>query len=232
MRCVHGLKESCLVLLLSPPKAVLFDWDNTLVDTWPIIHRALHETMQHWNMTPWTLDEVKLRVGKSLRDAFPAMFGAEWEAAGDFYMAAYRSLHLEQLKPLPEVLPMLVHVRESVPFVALVSNKKGDNLRKEVTHLGWDGYFDVAIGAGDAAYDKPHTAPAAMALSHVSLPMGKEVWFVGDTITDLECAEAGGMSGILYGNEEVPQEGMYRGFPFAHHARDHHELLALFKAVC
>ncbi len=213
------------------PKAVLFDWDNTLVDTWPVIHQALFDTMTHWNMTPWTLEEVKLKVGKSLRDAFPDMFGSEWEAAGDFYMDAYRSRHLLQLQPLADVVPLLEHVRRVVPFVGLVSNKKGDNLRKEISHLGWEGYFDVAVGAGDAEHDKPHTAPAKMALERAGLAMGKDIWFIGDTTTDLECATAGGMMSILYGNVEV-EKGIYRGFPFARHATDHQALLALFKNAC
>ena len=28
-------------LKLPKPKAVIFDWDNTLVDTWPLIHQAI-----------------------------------------------------------------------------------------------------------------------------------------------------------------------------------------------
>jgi phosphoglycolate phosphatase len=217
---------------LPRPTALLFDWDNTLVDTWPIIHQALHDTMTQWRMTPWTLEEVKLRVGKSLRDAFPDMFGEEWEKAGEVYMQAYRSYHLERLAPLPDVLPLLDYIREAAPFVALVSNKKGENLRKEVSHLGWEMYFDVMVGAGDAEHDKPHTAPALLALEKVGTAMDASVWFIGDTITDLECAEAGGMSAILYGDVEPEAAGQYRGFPFARHTRDHEELLALLKTYC
>ena len=217
--------------LVPPPKAVLFDWDNTLVDTWPIIHQALHDTMTRWRMTPWTLEEVKLKVGKSLRDAFPAMFGDAWEEAGDAYMKAYYSYQRE-LRPLADVLPVLEQVRQTVPFVGLVSNKKGENLRKEIVHLGWEKYFDAAIGAGDAEQDKPHTAPAEMALGQGGYATGKEVWFIGDTTTDLECAEAGGMTAILYGDVEVEKTGMYRGFPFQYHVPDHKALLALFKNAC
>ena len=30
---------------LRPPRALLFDWDNTLVDTWSVIHHALMATL-------------------------------------------------------------------------------------------------------------------------------------------------------------------------------------------
>ncbi|MFT5702654.1 MAG: phosphoglycolate phosphatase [Rickettsiales bacterium] len=30
------------------PKAIIFDWDNTLVDSWSVIHFALNKTMEKW----------------------------------------------------------------------------------------------------------------------------------------------------------------------------------------
>ncbi len=214
---------------LTPPKAILFDWDNTLVDTWPIIYQALHDTMVAWSMEPWSLEEVKLKVGKSLRDAFPELFAEDWERAGEYYMQRYRSYNLERLEALPDVLPVLEHVQQSHPFIGVVSNKRGDNLRTEVGHIGWEPYFDVLVGAGDATRDKPHPDPALLALDGTDISAGEDVWFVGDTITDLECAQAAGMTAILYGDVPVDSDNLYRGFPFAHHTRNHTELLALLR---
>ena len=216
---------------LPHPTAILFDWDNTLVDTWPIIHQALHETMTQWEITPWTLDEVKLRVGKSMRDAFPAMFGEDWEAAGDAYMAAYRRAHLDSLQALPDALFMLEAAHRAAAFIGIVSNKKGDNLRKEVTHMGWERLFHTIIGAGDAEQDKPNLAPALLALQSSKIIMTENVWFIGDTTTDLECAAAGGMTAILYGDVTPESPTHYRGFPYAAHVRDHKELEKLLRSA-
>tara|TARA_R100001086_G_scaffold137349_1_gene71705 strand:- start:1375 stop:1527 length:153 start_codon:yes stop_codon:yes gene_type:complete len=41
---------------LTLPRAVVFDWDNTLVDTWPIIHDALNHTFRAWGLREWTLE--------------------------------------------------------------------------------------------------------------------------------------------------------------------------------
>ena len=38
-------KNKKALLQLPKPKAVIFDWDNTLVDTWPLIHEAIDKTM-------------------------------------------------------------------------------------------------------------------------------------------------------------------------------------------
>ena len=53
------------------PKAVLFDWDNTLVDTWPVIHYALNSTFLAFEKEAWSIDDTMERVRLSLRDAFP-----------------------------------------------------------------------------------------------------------------------------------------------------------------
>ena len=57
------------------PRAFLFDWDNTLVDSWPIIHDALNVTLTAFGKEPWSLDETRSRVRKSMRDSFPKLFG-------------------------------------------------------------------------------------------------------------------------------------------------------------
>ncbi|MCI5050547.1 MAG: HAD hydrolase-like protein, partial [Rickettsiales bacterium] len=63
-----------MMVKLTRPRAILFDWDNTLVNTWPTIHEALNVLMREKGREEWTLDQTKANVKKSMRDAFPAMF--------------------------------------------------------------------------------------------------------------------------------------------------------------
>ena len=46
------------VTALTRPKAVLFDWDNTLVDSWAVIHAALNETLTAMDHPNWTRAET------------------------------------------------------------------------------------------------------------------------------------------------------------------------------
>jgi phosphoglycolate phosphatase len=209
------------------PTALLFDWDNTLVDTWPLIHRALHATQVKYGASVWDLEKVKAKVGKSLRDSFPEMFGDIWEEAGAFYTETYRSFHKDEFKLLPQVDGLLEFLVDYNVPVGLVSNKMGESLRREVNHMGLGAHFQVLIGAGDAKRDKPYADPAALALEKLSVPMNEQVWFIGDTITDLGCAKAGGMTGVLYGDVVIEGENRYLGHDFAHHVKNHHELIAL-----
>ncbi len=218
---------------LPEPKAVIFDWDNTLVDTWPIIHEALNTTFRQYGMPEWTMEMTLANVSQSMRDSFPKLFGSRWQAAGNAYRDHYRALHLGKLKPLPqsEAVLQTLEARGTACFV--VSNKLGPSLRQEVGHLGWNRYFTCVIGADDAARDKPHPDPVHLVLENTDITLTPDVWFVGDSEVDLACAEACGLSGVLYGEHALshPEYNAthYRGRPYHAHAQSHKELLALLK---
>lgn len=215
---------------LAAPHAVLFDWDNTLVDTWPIIHRALNLTLVHMGHEEWSFEKVKNNTKKSMRDAFPELFGDRWEEAAKHYQQSYRSLNLQHLNELPGAEAMLQALKARGVFMGAVSNKKGDTLRTELAHIGWDKYFDVAIGAGDAARDKPAGDPALLALKDYTGLRGLHVWFVGDTSVDLGCAAEIGATAILYGEDE-PVAALHEGFAFHAHVHDHAALTPLLMAA-
>lgn len=192
--------------MLSRPHVVLFDWDNTLVDTWPIIHLALHDTFHAFDLRPWTLDEVKARVKHSMRDAFPHLFGDRWEEAGEYYRNAYRSQYADRLAPLPGAEETLRHLSQDHNLtLGVVSNKQGPQLRKEVEVLGWQPYFQVLVGASDAARDKPHPDPVLLALKELGVaPSASGVWLLGDSDIDVECANRTGIAPVFYGTYEPP----------------------------
>lgn len=215
---------------LPKPRAILFDWDNTLVDTWPLIHEALNMTLRHMEHPEWSFAKVRGEVKKSMRDAFPGLFGDRWEQAAEHYQQSYRRIHLDRLIALADAEATLRAIPRAEVFVGLVSNKKGESLRKELAHLGWQKLVDIAIGAGDAEADKPSPAPVLLALKDTKLTPGPDVWFVGDTGIDLETAKNTGCTAILYG-DHVTDAGSYEGFPFAEHARDHAAMAALITAA-
>jgi phosphoglycolate phosphatase len=182
---------------LTRPRAVLFDWDNTLVDSWRVIHRALEATFVAMGVEPWSLEQTRGRVRLSLRDSFPALFGARWEEAAERYYENYRALHLAEIAPLPGAQELLDALARSRTYMGLVSNKNGIFLRQEVAQLGWQGYFGAVVGATDAPEDKPAPAPVHLALRDSGVEAGPEVWFVGDTEIDALCARNAGCVPVL-----------------------------------
>ncbi len=166
---------------LRPPRAILFDWDNTLVDSWATIHDALNFLMRAMGKPEWSLAETRERVRLSLREAFPLYFGERWEEARDIYLNRFREIHLDRLTVLPGRSAMLRQLAGQGIYLGIVSNKTGALLRREVARLGWAEMFGSIVGAGDAPADKPAPDPVHLALAPSGVPAGSEVWFVGDT---------------------------------------------------
>jgi len=185
------------------PRTILFDWDNTLVDTWQVIHAALNETLDALGRPRWSLAETRARVRHSAREAFPAWFGADAERAAKVFYDAFEARHLDALAPLPGAAALLAELESAGYDLAVISNKQGAYLRAEAAHLGWTGHFRALVGAGDAPRDKPAPEAVARALdgapagSPVGSGSGAPVWLVGDTDIDMACAHAAGLHPVL-----------------------------------
>lgn len=212
---------------LSRPRAILFDWDNTLVSSWEIIRDAMNVTLTRFGHEPWSMEDITSRVRKSMRDSFPELFGDQWEDARDVFYARFREIHVERLTLMPGA-QALIERAAMVPdlYLGIVSNKMGDHLRCEVEHLGWDQHFGGIVGATDAPADKPAIDPVLMALAGSGIQPGPDLWFVGDADVDMECAHNAGASGILI-RTEPPGEGEFSDFHPTRHVVDCHAFLDL-----
>ncbi len=184
------------------PRAVLYDWDNTLVDNWGTVRAALNHALVSFDLPAWDEEEARVRIKQSLRDSFPRIFGERWTEARDLFYGYFAAHHLDHLRPLPGGKSLLRRFAERGVYQAVVSNKTGKFLRAEAEALGWTQYFGRLVGAQDAPFDKPDIAPVRMALEPSGLEPGPQVWFLGDADIDMECAHGAGLVPVLIGQGE------------------------------
>jgi phosphoglycolate phosphatase len=203
----------------SRPRALVFDWDNTLVDTWGVIHDALNTTLEAFGHTPWTLDEARQRVRKSVRDRFPELFGDKWEDAAELFYRRYGEIHMSKLEAADGAAEMLEAFAGQGFYMAVVSNKRGDILRAEAEHLGWTRFFQMIVGATDAVRDKPAPYPIEMALAPAGYRPGRDVWYIGDADIDLDCAHRAGCVPVLV-RRAAPGSAEFEAYPPAFHFVD------------
>ncbi len=187
--------------MIPRPRAILFDWDNTLVDNWNVIAEAMNAAFDACDMPRWTIAETMARTRASLRDSFPRMFGARAKEAGRIFSGYFAERHLEQLREIPGAGDLLRGLAATGLHLGIVSNKRGRFLRLEAAHLGWTGHFQRLIGAADAPEDKPAVAPVDLALAGSGIARGPHVWFVGDADIDMACAVNAGCLPVLLRRE-------------------------------
>ena len=188
------------------PGAVVFDWDNTLVASWEIIHDSLRRTFLDLGRKPWSFDQTRAWVRRSMRDSFPDLFGADAGRAEELFYRHYRTHHLRLLTPLAGAARTLDLLRHNGMPLGVVSSKLGDLVREEAAHLGWSGRFRRIVGAEDAPADKPAPAAMALTLEGVGVTAGAEVWYVGDTGIDVTCARNASCVAVIV-SPDPPRDG-------------------------
>jgi len=183
--------------MANKPKAIVFDWDDTLANNWISIHRAMNAALSAMGHQNWSFEKVRTSVKLSLRESFPDLFGEHWEDAAEIFYKHIRQNHLKSLKPRLFAQELLDQLKSSKIILGIVSNKTGHLLRAECNHLGWNDYFIKVIGANDAVKDKPAADPLYLCLEGSNIKINNDVWFVGDSPTDMECAKNAAVTGVL-----------------------------------
>lgn len=179
------------------PLAVVFDWDNTLVDTQDNIFNAIKHTIDLMGYSNTTAGRNSHESRKSY---MVNLFGEQWKKANRIYQQYLDKALLQNITLNPGVEEMLKTLKSRNIYLAIVSNKKNTNLREEVAYFKLDSYFDRVVGSGDTAEDKPSATPLLFALEESVLPINKEnVLFIGDSITDIFCAQSANCLPIIYG---------------------------------
>jgi phosphoglycolate phosphatase len=181
------------------PRAVLFDWDNTLVENWRTIQAALNAALTDAGLPEMDMEQVMFQGRHSAQDIFPKLFGDRWQHARMTFYDHFTQNHLAGLSIMPGAPELLDTLVEKGVMLAVVSNKKGDLLRREINFLGWTDRFERVVGAQDAPADKPDPAPVLLALEGTGIVPGGDVWLVGDTDIDMRTAVAAGCYPILVG---------------------------------
>lgn len=211
-------------MIVSKPRAVLFDWDDTIVDNWQYALQALNTAFAHMEYPAWSDEEARCKAMFSARDLFTQLFADRWQEADKVYHETFQDLIRGGMRFCEGIEPILRSLVDKDIYAAVVSNKRGPFLREEVERSNFQPYFRKVIGAGDAAADKPDPAPALLALQGSGIDPGRDVWFIGDSQTDMMCAINAGCTPILI-ETKPPPEDILRQYPPRQRFKDYNQLM-------
>jgi phosphoglycolate phosphatase len=185
-------------LFAQKPAAIFFDWDGTLVNTLPGLRKAHNYVRTSYGYDEWTEAEFRSNLRHSARELYPRIYKEKADEAIERLYDYVKKTHLAALEVIDGALDLLKALEEKNIPAALISNKRHDVLIREVEHLGWGKYFRCYLGAGSAKRDKPAGDPVLLALEKSALSIEpSDLWYVGDTITDLQVSADVGCRAIL-----------------------------------
>lgn len=184
-----------------PVQAVIFDFDGTLVDTFPAIHTAWNAAMEPIFGRRFSQDEVIARFGPSdegmiareLRDHGPQVLAEAME----IYYRAYTQAH-EQISAFEGIENLLVELEKRAFPLAIMTGKGRRTADISLRHLGWTQRFPVVLTGTEVPNPKPAPDGPLLAAQMLGFAPHNCV-YVGDSPADLGAARAAQMKPVVAG---------------------------------
>lgn len=194
------------------PRLVVFDWDQTLWDSWELHCRCVDYAAHRLGVEPPPREAVRRTFLQGFDPGLEQLLGMGREVVLPHYLEFYHRAVAELGRPFPGVEQALERLRSRGFSLALLTNKPRfyGLLELDIARLG--GAFDVLV-FGD---DPPSAKPSADGLRHIlnatSCPPDSAL-VVGDHPWDVLCARGAGVraAGALWGC--LDREALLRAGP-------------------
>ena len=193
---------------------VFFDFDGTLIDTWPGIEKTLRGSFQALAL-PVRDEEITTElVGVPLLKVFERLLGADSEMA-EAAVQKYRDLFPETgisgSRPFEGAVGMLEELKRRKTDLFLVTARNEAITKQMMAEHGLNGFFTWVRGEREGEALDSKTGMMAEVLQRYNVPPGSCV-MVGDRRYDMEAALANniGAIGVTYGygtREELLEAG-------------------------
>lgn len=174
-------------------KAVLFDMDGVLVDSFEAWLVLLNATAQHFGRPPVTREGFLAVYGQSTERDVESFFPDQTVQEVDGYYEAHFHEHAQHVEAAPNAHDVLEAVKARGLRTAVVTNTAGVLARSILQELGLAA--DHVLGGDEVPHAKP--APDIVLRACELLDVSpSEAIVVGDSAYDMEAAAAAGARSV------------------------------------
>ena len=188
-------------------KAILFDFDGTLVDASEAIVQTFNSVMKRFGLNPWTHSRITAGIGKPLVTLFKEIHPDGRSSQLQEMLRAYEELAQEEdpaaVRLKPNVRRTLMSLSEGVQM-GVVTSRRGRSARGILRHFELEEYFSAMIGIESVERPKPDAQPLRLALELLRVP-AEEALMVGDTGDDIRSARNAGVksAAVTTGHQDM-----------------------------
>ena len=188
-------------------KAIVFDWDGTLMDSISKIVESMQTSAQQLGFPVPDYDQAKDVIGISLLPALQQLFKIDDEKVAMDLFHTYKEHfkdHAQISSPLfTGAIELLESLKQQGYILAVATGKARQGLEHNWHHSNTKHFFSASKTADDAQ-SKPSSDMLQQILSELNLS-ADQVLMVGDTTYDMAMAEAINMDriGVSFGVHSI-----------------------------
>ena len=174
-------------------RAVLFDFDGTLADSYMAITASLNHTLSHYGKPTLTEPQVRRMVGHGLLQLMAEILpDIEPDEAAAVYRRHHPEVMISHTRILPGVSEGLPRLESLGIKMGICSNKPSKFTREIVHGIGLSRFFGAVLGPDDVAAAKPDPAMIFAALKSLEVPL-ESTLYVGDMEVDVQTGRNAGV---------------------------------------
>ena len=175
-------------------KAVIFDMDGTICDSFPLMIRALREATAPYVPRPITEEEFMQALGPNEAGIIVNMLGDHYDEANDRYNALYEQYLPDMCAvPFDGIREIFALLAEKNVKTALVTGKNKTSCDMTLRQFGMENTFAAV------EYGSPVGSRKTEAIGMIVKKFGidpSEAVYVGDAPSDVTYAHAAGVSAV------------------------------------
>lgn len=195
-------------------KHIIFDFDGTLADTWPVMYQVISGVFQRYDGRQVLIEDMYALAGPTELQIIEQHLSnrEQVEAAITEYVAEYEQRHEELVERNTEIADLLVSLRQSDIGIAMFTGKSRRTLDISLDKLGWEVSFDKIVTGDDVEKRKPSAEGIHLILNELGWAKGETI-FVGDSNDDMLAGQEAGIRTFAAQWMAVVQDKDYRVLP-------------------
>ena len=176
-------------------KAVVFDWDLTLWNSWDIHMSLMQQTASDLGYPHPNAADLAKEYSRPFLEHLAWFFPGDQEKVADTYMGYYHAAVWQERRLYPGVADLLQGLKDNGYRTGILSDKRQIFGVPEFEYSELVNVIDRALFLSEGMAPKPDPAGLQDLMESLEVSAG-ECLFVGDSHRDIECAQrAGAWSG-------------------------------------